>query len=124
MPYQEPPNPQFCTFAVASDLAARLNDIGVAVETIYEIDNAGNKLDTTDPKYYSDGQVYQYVAKIWNGPEQSLAITDAMFKQKGYNVGTFTQLATAAGKPNPDTAIMALHGVSRAVNAALSYQMR
>jgi len=123
MPYQTSPNPQFCTFAVAEDLAVRLRDLGVAVGTIYEIDGAGNKLDTTDEKYFSDGLAYQYVADIWNGPEQSLAVTDAMFKQHGYNVGTFTQLATSANVPNIDAAIMELNGVARATNAALSKQM-
>jgi hypothetical protein len=123
MPIQQPPNPQFCTYDTAADLAGRLRDIGVSVDTIYEIDATGKKNDTTADNYYSDGLQYQYVAQIWGGPEQSLAVTDAMFKQKGYNVGTFTQLATAAQVPNVDTAIMALHGVSRGVNAVLTKQM-
>lgn len=123
MPYQEPPNPQLCTYATASDLAGRLEDIGIDVGTIFEIAENGDKLDTTDDRYVTDGLLYQYVATIWGGPEQSLAMTDAMFKQKGYNTGTFTQLATAGGKANPDEAIMALHGVARGVNAVLTKQM-
>jgi hypothetical protein len=124
MPYQEEPNTQLCTFDTASDLAARLNDIGVKVETIYEIDTNGEKVDTTDDRYVNDGQQYQYVAKIWDGPEQNLGITDAMFKSKGYNWGTFEKLATAAGKLPVEKAIIDLHGCIRAINANLEYQMK
>jgi hypothetical protein len=123
MPYQEPPNPNLCTFATASDLAGRLQDIGVNVGTIYEILENGEKLDTTDDRYVTDGLMYQYVATIWDGPEQILSVTNAMFVSKGYNTQTFTQLATVAGKPDPAAAIMALHGVARGVNAVLTKQM-
>ena len=123
MPYQEPPNPNLCTFATASDLAGRLIDIGISVGTIYEIIENGEKLDTTDDRYVSDGLQYQYVADVWDGPEQSLSVTNAMFVSKGYNTGTFTQLATVAGKTDPAAAIMSLHGVSRGVNAVLTKQM-
>jgi hypothetical protein len=123
MPIQQPPNVQLCTFDTANDLAARLRDIGVSVDTIYEIDTNGDKADTTDENYYNNGQMYQYVAKIWGGPEQSLALTDAMFQQQGYNTVTFTKLATSANVENIDTAIMGLHGVARGVDAVLAKQM-
>ena len=123
MPYQTPPDPNLCTFATASDLAGRLEDIGISVGTIYEILENGEKLDTSDDRYVSDGLMYQYVAAIWSNVEQSLAVTDAMFKSKGYNVETFTKLATAAGLADINGAIMQLHGVVRAVNATLTKQM-
>jgi len=124
MPFEEEENIQFCTFDVASDLALRLREIGVSVGTIYEIQENGDKLDTTDDRYVNDGENYQYVAIIWGGPEQSLAITNNMFETHGYNLDTFTKLATASNKgANTSEAIMALNGNAKAVNANLKYQM-
>jgi hypothetical protein len=124
MPYEAELNPQTCTFAVASDLAARLRDIGVPVGTIYEITPAGDKLDTTNDRYVNDGELYQYVAAIWTETEQSLAVTNGMFLTKGYNFESFTKLAQAAGLGDgSDEAIMKLHGCVRAVNANLTKQM-
>ena len=123
MPYQQPPNPQFCTFGVATSLANRLRDIGVPVGKIYEITEAG-RFDTTDSLYFDDGQPHQYVACIWDGPEQNLGTTQDGFNRKGYNWETFTKLGTASGLGEScDEAILELHNIYRAINAALTKQM-
>ena len=124
MPYQEEPNYQLCTYKEASELAVKLIAIGINVETIYEIQSNGEKHDTTQPTWSDNGEVHQYVAKIWGGPEQSLAITNAMFRDQGFNYKTFSQLAAVSNKTPPEVAIMPLKGNVEAINLNLQHQMK
>ena len=124
MPIKAEPNYQLCTFNVANDLAERLRLVGVPVDTIYEILDNGEKHDTTDENWSDNGQSHQYVAKVWGGPEQNLGITDAMFKEKGYNYETFSKLATTSNKLPVEAAILPLKGNIDAINTNLNRQMR
>lgn len=122
MPYVEPMNPQFCTFEVATNLADKLIAIGIVVETIFEITEEG-KFDTTSEQYQDDEQNHQYVAKIWDGPEQNLGMTQAMFAEKGYNWETFTKLALTSNVPDTTKAILELKNIYPAINATLEREM-
>jgi hypothetical protein len=123
MPIAPPPNNQLCTFTTATDLAARLIAIGIPVGTIYELPDPAHKYDTTDERYTDDGGEHQFVATIWGGPEQSLAVTSAMFEAKGYNYESFSKLAAVSNKTPPEAAILPLKGNIDAINANLSRQM-
>ena len=124
MPIAPPPNYQLCTYTTANNLAVKLRNLGISVSNLIEIDTNGDRADTTDENWTDSGNKTQYVADIWGPVEQNLGITDAMFEQNGYTVHSFTQLATSANVPSPDSAIMALNGVVEGINRVLQREMK
>ena len=94
MPYKISPNPQLTTFETAKAVLSQLGALGVPVGTLYEV-TVTDRYDTTDQRYFDDGSPHQYVAKLWNGPEQEIGLVKAALGAGGYNA--FLRLAENAG---------------------------
>ena len=118
MPYKSDPIPELTTFAEAKSLVAKLTALGVPVGTIFEV-SLTDRYDTTDPRYFDDKGQHQYIAKIWGGPEQELAMVKTALGAGGYNA--FLRLAeqATATTAQAEAAIINLPPVFAAVDAVL-----
>ena len=120
MPYKSDSIPELTTFASAKALVAKLAALGVPVGTIFEV-SLTDRYDTTDPRYFDDGGKHQFIAKIWGGPEQELAMVETALGAGGYNA--FLRLAeqALANIAQAEAAIINLPPVFTAIEAALRF---
>jgi len=127
MPYQTMPNQQLTTYAKAKEAVAKLSALGVPMGKLWEVDIA-DRCDTTstDPKYYDDGGLHQYVAQLWSGPEQNISMVLASLASGNFDFGSFIRIAEMAGMNfgQAQEAVMGLNGVRDSVNTVLQSAMK
>ena len=127
MPYQITPNQQLTTHAKAREAVAKLFALGVPMGKLWEVDIA-DRYDTTstDPKYYDDGGLHQYVAQLWSGPEQNIAMVLASLASGSFDFNSFIRVAEMAGMNfgQAQEAVMGLNGVRQAVDSVLQSAMK